>query len=73
MPEQNPRHLRGAEALEAMRNQLTVHARKRPGTPARCGDPGFGESTTRRSEVTCKLCIAAIEQRLAERRKPRAR
>jgi hypothetical protein len=48
-----------------------VHARKKPGTAALCGDPGFGDSTTRRSEVTCKLCIEVIEQRLAERRKPR--
>jgi hypothetical protein len=68
MPEQHPRHLRGAELVEARRAPLTIHARKEPGMPALCGDPGYGESTTKRSKVTCKLCLEVIEKRLAERK-----
>src|SRR5204862_5336185 len=63
MPEQHPKRLRGAELVER-RLQLSVHARRRPGEAALCGDPGFGKSTTKRSEVTCKLCVAEIERRL---------
>ena len=68
MPEQHPRRLRGAELIDVRRTPLTVHARKAPGTPALCGDPGYGESTTKRSNVTCELCLKVIEQRLAERK-----
>jgi hypothetical protein len=73
VPEQNPRRLRGAELLESRRKALTVHARKEQGTPALCGDPGYGESTTKRSAVTCKVCLEVIEARLLERRTSRAR
>ena len=66
MPEQRPKRLRGAELVER-RLQLTVHARRRAGEAALCGDPGFGESTTQRSQVTCRLCLAEIERRLAAR------
>jgi hypothetical protein len=66
MPEQHPRRLRGAELVE---RRLTVHARKHPGAISLCGqDAGAGQSTTRRSQVTCGRCLAEIDRRLAERR-----
>ena len=46
-------------------------ARKHPGAIALCGqDAGAGRSTTRRSEVTCGRCLAEIQRRLAEPRRP---
>jgi hypothetical protein len=70
MPEQHPRRLRGGELVE---RRLTVHARKHPGAIALCGQDGSaGQSTTRRSLVTCGRCLAEIDRRLTERRrKPR--
>ena len=42
-----------------------VNARKHPGAISLCGeDPGWGDSTTFRSKVTCKVCLAEIERRL---------
>ena len=67
MPEQHPRRLRGGELVE---RRLTVHARKHPGAISLCGQAaGAGQSTTRRSQVTCGRCLAEIDRRLAERRK----
>jgi len=69
MPEQHPRRLRGGELVE---RRLTVHARKNPGAISLCGqDAGAGQSTTRRSQVTCGRCLAEIDRRLAQRKKPR--
>jgi hypothetical protein len=49
-----------------------VHARKHPSAISLCGqDAGAGQSTTRRSLVTCSRCLAEIDRRLAERRKRR--
>ena len=67
MPEQHPRRLRGGELVE---RRLTVHARKHPGAISLCGQQGgSGQSTTRRSLVTCGRCLAEIDRRLAERRR----
>jgi hypothetical protein len=67
MPEQHPRRLRGAELVA---HRLAVHARKHPGAISLCGkDAGSGESTTRRSLVTCGRCLAEIERRLKDRKK----
>jgi hypothetical protein len=67
MPEQHPRRLRGAELVA---QRLVVHARKHPGAIALCGkDAGSGESTNRRSKVTCGRCLAEIDRRLRERRR----
>ena len=66
MPEQHPKRLRGAELVE---RRLTVHARQHPGAVSLCGQAaGAGQSTTRRSQVTCGRCLAEIERRLAARR-----
>ena len=66
MPEQHPRRLRGGELVE---QRLAVHARKHPGAISLCGkDAGSGESTTRRSLVTCGRCLAEIERRLQDRK-----
>ena len=52
-PEQHPGHDR------TYKGKLTVHARKHPGAISLCGqDAGWGDSTTARSKVTCKLCVA---------------
>jgi hypothetical protein len=62
-PEQHPGHDR------TYKGKLTVHARKHPGAISLCGqDAGWGDSTTARSRVTCKLCLAEIERRLKESR-----
>jgi len=67
MPTQHPRRLRGAELVE---QRLTVHARKHPGAISLCGkDAGSGESTTRRSQVTCGRCLAEIDRRLKARKR----
>jgi hypothetical protein len=67
MPEQHPRRLRGGDLVE---RRLTVHARRHPGAISLCGQaPGAGQSTTRRSLVTCGRCLTEIDRRLAERRK----
>ena len=67
MPEQHPRRLRGAELVV---QRLTVHARKHPGAISLCGkDAGSGESTTRRSQVTCGRCLAEIDRRLKARKR----
>ena len=44
-----------------------IHARKRFGLPALCGNVG-GMWTTQRIAVTCAECVAEIERRLAERK-----
>jgi hypothetical protein len=63
VPEQHPRRLRGGELVE---RRLTVHARQHPDAVSLCGQgPGSGESTTRRSQVTCGRCLAEIQRRLA--------
>lgn len=65
MPEQHPRRLRGGDLVE---RRLTVHAREHPGAIALCGQgAGAGQSTTRRSEVTCGRCLAEIQRRLTAR------
>jgi len=67
MPEQHPRRLRAGELVE---RRLIVHARKHPDAISLCGQvPGAGQSTTRRSLVTCGRCLAEIDRRLSERRK----
>ena len=68
MPEQHPRRLRGGELVE---RRLAIHARKHPGAISLCGqEEGAGQSTTRRSQVTCGRCLAEIDRRLAARKKP---
>jgi hypothetical protein len=70
MPEQHPRRLRGAELVEQRLQRSIVHARKHPGAISLCGkDAGSGQSTTRRSLVTCGRCLAEIDRRLKERKK----
>jgi hypothetical protein len=67
MPEQHPRRLRGGELVE---RRLSVHARRHPNAISLCGqDAGAGQSTTRRSQVTCGRCLAEIDRRLAARKK----
>jgi len=52
--------------------RLSVHARKTAGAISLCGqEPGWGDWSNRRSKITCRVCKQIIEQRLAERSKPR--
>jgi hypothetical protein len=51
------------------KGSVAVHARKDAHSVGLCGiEPGWGEWTTKRSEVTCSECKREVERRLERRR-----